>query len=105
LIKRDDRGEAEMNEPFSLSIFTIEADREPIMVFAAKKHEDAEVFFKNDNVRAKLHAATSGGVPVLDNRSILRVRMANAVERARYHERTAGIARPGVVFLADVDEE
>jgi hypothetical protein len=65
-----------MNVPFSLSVFTIEADRKPIMVFAAKKHEDAEVFFKNEKVRAKLHTVTSGGVPVLDDRSILRVRMA-----------------------------
>jgi hypothetical protein len=94
-----------MNEAFSLSVFTIEADRRPIIVFAAKKHEDAEVFFKNEKVRAKLHTATSGGVPILDNRSILRVRMANASERARYHEITAGIATPGVVFLVDVDGE
>jgi hypothetical protein len=94
-----------MNVPFSLSVFTIEADRKPIMVFAAKKHEDAEVFFRNEKVRAKLHTATSGGVPVLDSRSVLRVRMANAHERAHYRERTARVATPGVVFLVDIDGE
>ena len=30
-----------MSEPLSLSIFTIEADRKPVLAFAAKKYEDA----------------------------------------------------------------
>jgi hypothetical protein len=107
LSRCDRRGgrEERMSEPFALSIFTIEADRKPIMTFAAKKHQDAEAFFSDERIRAKLQSATSGGSPVIDNRSILRVRMANAVERARYHERTAGIATPGVVFLVDLDAE
>jgi hypothetical protein len=33
-----------MSEPLSLSIFTIEADRKPLLVFAAKKHREAETF-------------------------------------------------------------
>jgi hypothetical protein len=33
------------NNGLSLSVFTIEADRKPIMTFAAKKHQDAEAFF------------------------------------------------------------
>jgi hypothetical protein len=37
----------EMSEPLSLSIFTIEADRKPVLAFAAKKHQDAEAFFKD----------------------------------------------------------
>jgi hypothetical protein len=93
-----------MSEPLSLSIFTIEADRKPIAVFAAKKHQDAEAFFKDERVRAKLQSATSGGVPLLDDRSILRVRMANAVERVRYREKAErSTGKPGLVFLVDID--
>jgi hypothetical protein len=33
-----------MSETLSLSIFTIEADRKPLLAFAAKKHQDAEAF-------------------------------------------------------------
>jgi hypothetical protein len=94
-----------MAEPLSLSIFTIEADRKPIMTFAAKRHQDAEAFFSDERVRAKLQSVTSGGASVLDDRWILRVRMANAGERAHYHERTAGLEVPGVVFLVDIDAE
>jgi hypothetical protein len=94
-----------MSEPLSLSIFTIEADRKPIMSFAAKKHQDAVAFFSDERVRARLQLATSGGAPILDDRSILRVRMANAAERVRYQEKTARMAKPGVVFLIDLDVE
>jgi hypothetical protein len=94
-----------MSEPLSLSIFTIEADRKPIMTFAAKRHRDAEAFFSDERVRARLQSARSGGSPVLDDRSILRVRMANAAERVRYQEKTVGMAKPGVVFLFNLDVE
>jgi hypothetical protein len=93
-----------MSEPLSLSIFTIEADRKPVFAFAAKKHQDAEAFFKDERVRAKLQAANSGGVPLIDDRSILRVRMANAVERVRYLEKAEqSTETPGLVFLVDID--
>jgi hypothetical protein len=93
-----------MNDPLSLSIFTLEADRKPIAVFAAKRHQDAEAFFDDERVRAKLQSASSGGVPLLDDRSILRVRMANAAERVHYREKAEGSTKmPGVVFLVDID--
>ena len=94
-------------EPLSLSIFTVEADRKPIAAFAARKHQDAEAFFGDDRVRARLQSARSGGgVPLLDERSILRVRMANAKERARYRDRMAErTEKLGVVFLVDIDPE
>jgi hypothetical protein len=94
-----------MSEPLSLSIFTIEADRKPIMTFAAKKHQDAEAFFADERVRTKLQSTTSGGAAILDDRSIIRVRIANAAERARYHEKTAELETPGVIFLVDIDAE
>ena len=94
-----------MSEPLSLSIFTIEADRKPIVVFSAKKHQDAEAFFGDERVRAKLQAANSGGVPLVDERSILRVRLANAVERARYREKAErSTEKPSLVFLVDIDD-
>jgi hypothetical protein len=93
------------NNGLSLSIFTIEADRKPIVAFAAKRHQDAEIFFANERVRARLQLTTSDGVPILDDRSILRVRIANATERARYHEKTAGLETPGVVFLIEIDTD
>jgi hypothetical protein len=93
-----------MSEPLSLSIFTMEADRKPTAVFAAKKHQDAEAFFDDERVRAKLQAANSGGVPLIDDRSILRVRLANAGERVRYREKAArSTENPGLVFLLDID--
>jgi hypothetical protein len=94
----------EMSDPRSLSIFTMEADRKPIAVFAAKKHQDAEAFFDDERVRAKLQAANSGGVPLIDDRSILRVRLANAVERVRYREKAErSTEKLGLVFLVDID--
>jgi hypothetical protein len=95
-----------MSEALSLSIFTIEADRKPLLAFAAKKHEDAEAFCADARVLTKLRSAKSGGVPLCDDHSILRVRLATSDEKARYHERTKN--RPstdnrGAVFLVDVD--
>ena len=93
-----------MSDPLSLSIFTMEADRKPIAVFAAKKHQDAEAIFDDERVRAKLQSARSGGIPLSDARSILRVRLANAVERVRYREKAEGSTKmPGLVFLVDID--
>jgi hypothetical protein len=89
----------------SLSIFTIEADRKPIVAFAAKKHLDAESFFNDERVRARLQTARSAGVPIVDARSILRVRLANTAERAVYQDKISEVAgQPGVVFLVDIDE-
>jgi len=94
-----------MTEPLSLSIFTIEADRKPVIAFAAKKHTDAEAFFRDERVRTKLRLASSAGVPLCDDLTILRLRLANAAERVRFRDRTATQA-PGdsaTVFLVDID--
>jgi hypothetical protein len=94
-----------MSEPLSLSIFTIEADRKPVLAFAAKKYEDAEVFFRDERVRTELRSVSSEGVPLCDDLTILRLRLANAAERACFRDTTATRA-PGdsaTVFLVDVD--
>jgi hypothetical protein len=95
-----------MIEPLSLSIFTIEPDRKPVLAFAAKKFEKADPFFRDERVRTKLRSANCGGVPLCDDFTILRIRLANADERARYREKVAArpMANPAAVFLVDVDE-
>jgi hypothetical protein len=102
------RAEGEkMSETLSLSIFTIEADRKPLLAFAAKKYQEAEAFCADERVRTKLTSVRSGGVPLCDDHSILRARLATSDERAHYHERTKN--RPSTenlatVFLVDVDK-
>jgi hypothetical protein len=95
-----------MTEPLSLSIFTIEADRKPVLAFAAKKFEEADAFFRDERVRTKLRSANSGGVPLCDDFTILRIRLANAEERARYREKATAnsTGNPAAVFLVDTDE-
>jgi hypothetical protein len=94
-----------MSETLSLTIFTIEADRKPVLAFAAKKHHEAEAFCADERVLTKLRSIRSSGVPLCDDKSILRVRLATPDERARYHDRTKN--RPSMenlaaVFLVDV---
>jgi hypothetical protein len=95
-----------MNEPLSLSIFTIEADRKPLLAFAAKKYQEAEDFSRDERVLAKLRSLRSGGVLLCDDFSILRVRLANADERARYREKVEArsMGDPAAIFLVDVDD-
>lgn len=96
-----------MNEQLSLSVFTIETDRKPILAFAAKKHHEAEAFCSDERVRSKLRSLRSGAAPLCDDYSILRVRLARSVERARYREQAASrtaMGDLGVVFLVEVDQ-
>jgi hypothetical protein len=96
-----------MSETLSLSIFAIEADRKPLLAFAAKKHQDAEAFCADERVLTKLRSAKSSGVPLCNDKSILRVRLASSDERARYHDRTknrSSMENRAAVFLVEVDE-
>jgi hypothetical protein len=96
-----------MSDPLSLSIFTIEADRKPILAFAAKKYDEAETFFRDKGLRTKLRLTTSGGVALCDELTILRLRLANAAERDRFREGMASTAAGDSdgVFLVDIDSE
>jgi hypothetical protein len=96
-----------MSETLSLSIFTIEADRKPLLAFAAKKHKEAEAFCADERVLTKLRSVRSSGVPLCDDHSILHVRLATSDERARYHERTkqrSSMEHLAAVFLVDVEK-
>jgi hypothetical protein len=77
-----------MSETLSLSIFTIGADRKPIFAFAAKRHQEAEAFCADERVLTKLRSVSSGGIPLCDEHSVLRIRLETPDERARYRDRT-----------------
>jgi hypothetical protein len=77
-----------MSETLSLSIFTIEADSKPLLAFAAKKYQEAEAFCADERVLTKLKSVRSGGGPLCNDYSILRVRLATSEERARYTRST-----------------
>jgi hypothetical protein len=96
-----------MSEPLSLSIFTIEADRKPILAFAAKKYEEAETFFRDEELRSKLRLTISGGVSLCDGLTILRLRLATAAERTHFREGMASNVAGDLasVFLVDIDCE
>ena len=96
-----------MSETFSLSIFTIEADRKPLLAFAAKKYQEAEAFCEDQRVLAKLRSVSAGGVPLCDDHSILGVRLATPGEKALYHDQTkqrSSMENTAAVFLVEVDE-
>jgi hypothetical protein len=96
-----------MSETLSLSIFTIEADRKPVLAFAAKKYQEVEAFCTDERVLTKLRSVRSGGVPLCNDYSILRVRLATSEERERYHARTKqrlSMEHLAAVFLVDVDK-
>jgi hypothetical protein len=91
----------------SLSIFAIEADRKPVLAIAVKTHEEADTFIRDERVRTKLKSVRSGGVALCDDLSILRIRLANADERARHREKTttSSMGDQAAVFLVDIDED
>jgi hypothetical protein len=74
------------NNRFSLSIFTLEADRKPILSFEAKTFAEAEVVEADQELRAALRSMKSGGLPLCDDYSIFRVRIARPDEATRYRE-------------------
>jgi hypothetical protein len=97
----------EIPEAPSLSIFTIEADRKPFLAFAAKKYQEAAAFCADERVLTKLRSVRSSGVPVCNDDSILRVRLATSDERARYRDWTkqrSSKENLAVVFLVDIDK-
>ena len=94
-----------MAEELSISVFTIEVDRNPVVAFAARKYSEAEAICADQRVRAKLSSARSGGKPLCDELATLRVRLANRDEKNRYREQTsarsADAGQP--VYLVELD--
>ena len=93
------------DDRFSLSIFTLEADRKPILCFEAKTHAEAEAVQADQELRAALRSMKSGGLPICDDYSIFRVRMARPDERTRYREAASETTDDlRLVYLIDLDD-
>ncbi|MGY0576034.1 hypothetical protein ACTGJ9_037590 [Bradyrhizobium sp. RDM12] len=103
--RQKDEGHAMMAEELSLSVFTIEVDRKPVVAFAARKYSEAEAICADERIRDKLSSARSGGKPLCDELATLRVRLANPDEKNRYREQSsARSADAGLsVYLVDLD--
>jgi hypothetical protein len=96
-------GKTEMRDALSLSIFTIEFDRRPVVAFACRKHSEAEEICADERVRAKLRLIISGGKPLCDDFSIPRVRLARADERAIYNEKKSDDSGVLMAYLVEID--
>lgn len=75
-----------MSETLSLSIFTIEADRNPVFAVQCRKYSEAEAILTDGVLLAQVSLAQSGGKPICDDFSIFRVRLARKNERTLYFQ-------------------
>ena len=87
--------------------FAIEVDRRPVVVFSTKFYSHAEEICADPRIRAKLKAVLSGGRSLCDDTAKLRVRLARAEEKEKYHDGAA--KRSGeqsliIVYLVRLDE-
>jgi hypothetical protein len=93
-----------MNDKLSLSIFTVEVDRKPVIAFRCRTYSEAETIGFDDRLRTKLTTVKSGGVPLCDDLAILRVRLANPDERNHYETAVSRSENVTIVYLVDLDE-
>jgi hypothetical protein len=73
------------------SIFTIEVDRRAIFAVQFRKHSEAEALLTDQALLDQLRVVRSVGVPLVDDLSILRVRLAHKKERELYFENAASL--------------
>jgi hypothetical protein len=95
-----------MNNPLSLSIFTIEVDRKPVFAVQCRKHSEAEALLTDESIRDQLSLVRSGGKPLCDDFSIFRVRLARADERAQYYKNATSLLSENgqlAVLLVELD--
>ena len=92
-----------MDQPFSLSVFTVEINGRPTVALRAKRHQEAERFCEQERLRAE-STLTSDGVPLFDANADLKVRLANPAEADLYRRATPS-TRPSdelnIVYLVD----
>jgi hypothetical protein len=96
-----------MNSRLSLSMFTVEIDGKPTLALEAKKHSEAENICEQPELRTGLTTLKSNGVPLCEENSLFRVRLAHPAEAAIYRqsiEATKSLGGLKVVYLLDVDE-
>jgi hypothetical protein len=96
--------EEEMNDKLSLSIFTVEADREPVLAFRCKTYSEAETIGFDERLRTKLSTVKSGGVPLCDDLAIFRVRLAHPDERSLFEKAVSRSENVRIVYLVDLNE-
>jgi hypothetical protein len=70
-----------MIDGLSLSIFTIEVDRNPVLALQGKKHSDIEHLIADADIRNQLSLLKAAGKPLCDGYSIFRIRIARPSER------------------------
>lgn len=81
----------EMSDELSLSVFTVEINRNPIYAIQGRKHADAEAILADETVREQLRVLKSGGKPLCDDFSIFRMRIARPHEKALFHENASSL--------------
>ena len=75
-----------MTDHLSLSLFTIEADRRPVLALQCHKHSEAEAILADKDIRHQLSLLRSAGKPLCDDLSIFRIRLARTTEREIYYK-------------------
>ena len=96
-----------MSDGLSLSIFTIESDRRPIAAVPGKKQSEAEAILNDEYLREQFRLLRSGGKPLCDDFSILRLRIARPEERALYYENVSALLTANghlAVLLVKLDD-
>ena len=97
-----------MSAALSLSVFTVEADRRPVLAIQGRKHSEAEVILGDEYLREQLRLLKSDGKHLCDDFSVLRLRIARADERARYYGNAASLLTSDgqlAVLLVTLDNE
>ena len=92
-----------MSDKLSLSIFTVEVDRKPVIAFRCRTYSEAETIGFDERLRTKLSTVKSGGVPLCDDLAILRIRLAHPDERSLYEKAVSRSANVRIVYLVDLD--
>ena len=80
-----------MSETLSLSIFTMEVDRKPILAVQCKWHSEAESLFSDGALQNQLRLVKSDGRPLCDDFSIFRIRLARQNEREMFFRNAASL--------------
>jgi hypothetical protein len=98
------RRRKKVTDRLSLSVFAIEVDGKPILTFEAKLYSEAEAIVADERLRTTLLASKSGGVPLSDEHSILRLRLAHSDEAKRYKDAVSLLTDDlKLVYLIDLD--
>jgi hypothetical protein len=96
-----------MTERLSQSIFTVEVDRNPVFAVQFRKHSEAEALLTDEALLDQLRMLRSAGVPLVDDLSILRVRLARENERGLYFENASSLLTSNgqlAVLLVGLDD-